>query len=974
MEDGTSLTINGNGTLYCTGGYKSAGIGAESTNEGAGKVGSINIESGIIIASGGENAAGIGGCENGQSGTISISGGEIVAVGGARGAGIGGGDNATGGIITISGGDVVATGGDYSAGIGGGENSDAGSITITGGNIYASYAGEFAAGIGGGSNGNSGNIVISGGNVYAKGDSAAYDIGPGRNGNGGSITVTGTSAVFLENDSLYQNGFTNIDHNHEPGVLLSGPNLTGAINTYGLTDLYFKDYWEDAQGGYFVGTDYLVLFYHPNSGTGFDYLRTSDGAEIILSSGSGFSKTGYTLQGWSETSGTNTVDYTLGQTFTMPSENTVLYAVWAPTDYTITYNLDAGKNNLRNPRSYNIESPTITFSNPTKSGYTFGGWYTDPDLTNPITEIPLGSTGDVEVWAKWIPLGYNIIYNLDGGTNSPENPVAYNSETPTITFADASKSGYIFEGWYTEAELINPITEIPQGATGDVEVWAKWTADINTISYDNNGGTGTIEDTSGATDSIVALSDGNGFTRTGYSLASWNTSDDGSGTSYTLGSSITMPPVDVTLYAIWAPFGYNIIYHLNGGINNPSNPLTYYIETPTITFVNPSKTGYTFGGWYTDAELTNAITQIPQGSTGDVDVWAKWTANINHISYNNAGGTGFIADTTGATDSTVTLSNGSGFSRNGYTLTGWNTKSDGSGKDFGLAASVSMPSTNITLYAVWTANPYILSYDPNGGTGTITDTIARTDSNVILSDGSGFSRDLFTLAGWSTVAGNNSVEYLLGEVYKMPAKDVTLYAVWEIREDITATLDIQGTVKDENGNPIAGVTVVLNSTPKTTTTNSEGWYYFNDVSIETHYLTFRNGTEEIGRFTIDLQPASLDYVDVSDDGSSGSRNGYVEVGANSVDLTLELNVVVNENDELVIDGGDIITPDEGNNTIIKVSNNPVTSATSELLYYIRAKINRENIIPSLTIIITVIIINLLFISAILMLRKRKTYR
>ena len=70
---------------------------------------------------------------------------------------------------------------------------------------------------------------------------------------------------------------------------------------------------------------------------------------------------------------------------------------------------------------------------------------------------------------------YTITYELDGGTNAPENPAGYNVETETITLKDPAKAGYTFEGWYrTEDFTGNAVTEIVQGSTGDITLYAKW--------------------------------------------------------------------------------------------------------------------------------------------------------------------------------------------------------------------------------------------------------------------------------------------------------------------------------------------------------------------------------------------------------------------------------------------------------------------------------------------------------------------
>ena len=129
-----------------------------------------------------------------------------------------------------------------------------------------------------------------------------------------------------------------------------------------------------------------------------------------------------------------------------PEKDTKYTAVWVTEgDYTITYvNVDGATN--ENPESYNVESETITLKDPVKPGYTFEGWYMAEDFTgNAVTEIVQGTTGNITLYAKWLE-NYTITYELDGGTNAPENPAGYNVETETITLKDPAKAGYTFEG------------------------------------------------------------------------------------------------------------------------------------------------------------------------------------------------------------------------------------------------------------------------------------------------------------------------------------------------------------------------------------------------------------------------------------------------------------------------------------------------------------------------------------------------
>ena len=187
------------GSLTATGGNNAAGIGGGFQGNGE----NITITGGTVIATGGFSAAGIGGGREGKGENITITGGTVNATSN-DGAGIGGGLLGSGENIAITGGTVNATGTD-GAGIGGGNGGVGKNITINGGTVNAT--GDGGAGIGGGgaaasdielwgSNGGNGeDITINGGTVNAAGAYGGAGIGGGLNGIGSKVTVSGAAHV-----------------------------------------------------------------------------------------------------------------------------------------------------------------------------------------------------------------------------------------------------------------------------------------------------------------------------------------------------------------------------------------------------------------------------------------------------------------------------------------------------------------------------------------------------------------------------------------------------------------------------------------------------------------------------------------------------------------------------------------------------------------------------------------------------------
>ena len=189
--NGENITITG-GTVIATGGFSAAGIGGG--REGKGE--NITITGGTVNATS-NDGAGIGGGLLGSGENIAITGGTVNATG-TDGAGIGGGNGGVGKNITITGGTVTATGGEGGAGIGGGAEGGGGNnITITGGTVNATggYGGG-GAGIGGGSSGSGENITINDGKVTATGGNYAAGIGGGSVGRWGGDAGSGKNITI----------------------------------------------------------------------------------------------------------------------------------------------------------------------------------------------------------------------------------------------------------------------------------------------------------------------------------------------------------------------------------------------------------------------------------------------------------------------------------------------------------------------------------------------------------------------------------------------------------------------------------------------------------------------------------------------------------------------------------------------------------------------------------------------------------
>ena len=153
--------------------------------------------------------------------------------------------------------------------------------------------------------------------------------------------------------------------------------------------------------------------------------------------------------------------------------NTIVYVNYKRKTVTLTLNLDGGeiggKSEMTISGKYGAKVPEV--KSPTKDDYNFAGW--NPQL--PET-FPAESTTYTAKWAK--EGDYIITYNLNDGTNADSNPPSYNEETLPITLAEATREDYIFDGWYTDKDCTkeNKVTEILEGSTGNITLYAKWIA------------------------------------------------------------------------------------------------------------------------------------------------------------------------------------------------------------------------------------------------------------------------------------------------------------------------------------------------------------------------------------------------------------------------------------------------------------------------------------------------------------------
>ena len=298
------------------------------------------------------------------------------------------------------------------------------------------------------------------------------------------------------------------------------------------------------------------------------------------------------------------------------------------------------------------------------------------------------------------PSIYNIKFNCNSGEgNMPSKTVSVGNSfsLPENTF---TRSGYEFVGWntssdgsgnsYTDSQTITP--------SGDITLYAQWKKIEYTITFDSNGGNGSMSsETVSAGNSIYLPS--NIFIRTGYDFVGWNTKSDGLGTSYADSQTLT-PSGDITLYAQWEKIEYTITFDSNGGSGSMSS---IYVETtssitlPTNTF---TKVGYVFIGWNTSPSGYGVSYNDKQRITpsSSICLYAQWEEAYT-ITFDSNGGKGNMPSIDVEVGTSITLPTNT-FTKKGYVFIGWSTIYGGYGIRYYNEQSIKL-SGNTTLYAMW---------------------------------------------------------------------------------------------------------------------------------------------------------------------------------------------------------------------------------------------------------------------------------
>lgn len=523
---------------------------------------------------------------------------------------------------------------------------------------------------------------------------------------------------------------------------------------------------------------------------------------------------GYRFDGWyTAPNGGNKYDFN-----TPLTNNVTVYAHWVGNGYTVRFtgNGATGGGTPDQAFQYNI-GQNLRRNGFTRDGYTFTGWkradnqqaYGDGQWVTNLTTQP---NGIVTMVAQWSANEAHIRYNPNppagkttGGQGTP-NWDGHTGDTPAIGGNGWTIDGYTFAGWTTSPDGSG--TKYAPGArwtaNGTLTLYAQWTPGEAGLTYDGNGATGGKTDPqNGVTDQKVNVRQ-NGFTRDGYTFVRWDTQADCRGKAVNPGDKWTLQGSS-TLYACWAGNAQTLTYHGNGATGGNTAAQSGHTGDELTTNANGfTRDGYTFVRWDTAkdgsgiayGEGKNGVGRYTMKPAGN-DLYAIWQANPASIRYrDDYGATGSTPDTTGVTGQDVTIAR-NGFTRPGYTFTGWarDRRTDPSLQPGGRYTLT--PGTT-TLWAQWKADPAHLIYNSNSGSTSQT---RRTDGVVdqtLTVIANPFTRSGYTFTGWNTQADGRGKAYAAGNGFRLvadaksnPVNTSVLYAQWRINR-VTLKFDPNG--------------------------------------------------------------------------------------------------------------------------------------------------------------------------------------
>lgn len=555
----------------------------------------------------------------------------------------------------------------------------------------------------------------------------------------------------------------------------------------------------------------------------------------------------YVLDGWYR-------DEYFTQKFYFDSEitsDTTLYAKWSTAKAIISFVDSDGTSAVYDElgliitnRKTDVENEfKITAPIPTKTGYTFGGWYLNGILVDLVNydEFKPNDNGYTLV-AKWIVNNYIITYKINGDIYKTET-YEYGQEISPII---VNEIGYTFSGWSYKDTPHIPAT-MPER---DIELTGSLTLNKYKITYYVDGEFYT-ESTFSFGEKIVYIDEP---VSSGKEFSGWK---------YNEGSlPISMPAKNMRVDGGFNQVEFKVSYYVDGVLNYEVNVNVGF----AIPVYAQEKTGYSFSGWV----VTDGSDQSPLPETmpaHDLKVYGSFNINSYTITFNTNGGNRIQP---------ITLEFGTAFAfpddpiRLGYTFTGWD-------KEF-----TEIPAENVTVNATWNINQYTIVFNTNGGNEI--SSITQNYGTAITKPANPVKTG-YTFAGWDKAIPST-----------MPAEDMAITASWSINQytiyfdtdggsEISAITQDYGTAIIKPISPVrtgykfVGWDITIPSTmPAANITITAIWdLYTSNISYDINSTTTVNGESMLGEFNTRGSITSVSYnVTQLNDADAVTYSGYYD--------------------------------------------------------------------------------------------------
>ena len=426
-----------------------------------------------------------------------------------------------------------------------------------------------------------------------------------------------------------------------------------------------------------------------------------------------FSNPGYSFAGWTTGANGSGASFGNGATYDFTLGSIALYAQWTASVDTVTF---VGNGGTVSPTAeiFSTGANPLTLPTPTYANNTFSGWYTA--LQGGVLIGASGSSyspsSSVTLYAQWsLNPNFVVSFVTNGAAGSIPALQGFVGSSATIPSGSTlTQIGATFSGWnslangtgtsYLAGSQISP--------TGSLTLYAQWTLmPTFNVNFVTNGGTGSVLALDGLVGTPVTLPNGSTLLREGFTFNGWNSSANGSGTSYASGTQF-IPSGPVVLYAQWTLIPtFNVNFVTNGGTGSVL-ALDGLVGTP-VTLPNGStllREGFTFNGWNSSANGsgTSYASGTPFTPTGPVSLYAQWlNLPTFTVHFNVNGGHGSLTSMSGPAGSSVRLPAITSLMNPGFTFVSWNTMANGKGTSFRAGDPLTI-KTAVVLYAQWSGH------------------------------------------------------------------------------------------------------------------------------------------------------------------------------------------------------------------------------------------------------------------------------